>query len=129
MPIRGDFAIITASQGAWLSWLERTVHIREVVGSSPSAPTRNTSAMECFFDSFEDSWGNSCIRVPYEVPKRRGNTLTMDCFFDSDSVSLEEYEEGRGAFVSNESYFRSFIQYINQNYLFPPYVLGEMHSM
>ncbi len=24
--------------GAWLSWLERTVHIREVVGSSPSAP-------------------------------------------------------------------------------------------
>ena|GEM_PF-1394655 len=27
------------SRGAWLSWLERTVHIREVVGSSPSAPT------------------------------------------------------------------------------------------
>ena len=26
-------------RGAWLSWLERTVHIREVVGSSPSAPT------------------------------------------------------------------------------------------
>ena len=25
--------------GAWLSWLERTVHIREVIGSSPIAPT------------------------------------------------------------------------------------------
>ena len=25
--------------GAWLSWLERTVHIREVTGSSPVAPT------------------------------------------------------------------------------------------
>ncbi len=25
--------------GAWLSWLERTVHIREVRGSSPLAPT------------------------------------------------------------------------------------------
>jgi hypothetical protein len=24
--------------GAWLSWLERAVHIREVVGSSPIAP-------------------------------------------------------------------------------------------
>ena len=30
---------LCALQGAWLSWLERTVHIREVVGSSPSAPT------------------------------------------------------------------------------------------
>ena len=27
-------------KGAWLSWLERTVHIREVIGSSPIAPTR-----------------------------------------------------------------------------------------
>ena len=24
--------------GAWLSWLERAVHIREVIGSSPIAP-------------------------------------------------------------------------------------------
>jgi hypothetical protein len=25
--------------GAWLSWSERAVHIREVIGSSPIAPT------------------------------------------------------------------------------------------
>ena len=32
------FVIIIEFLGAWLSWLERTVHIRKVVGSSPSAP-------------------------------------------------------------------------------------------
>ena len=25
--------------GGWLSWLERAVHIREVIGSSPIPPT------------------------------------------------------------------------------------------
>ena len=28
-----------AERGSWLSWLERTVHIREVIGSSPIGPT------------------------------------------------------------------------------------------
>jgi hypothetical protein len=27
--------------GDWLSWLERTVHIREVTGSNPVSPTIN----------------------------------------------------------------------------------------
>jgi|YNPNPStandDraft_1061719.scaffolds.fasta_scaffold39432_3 hypothetical protein len=31
--------IIWLLMGAWLSWLERTVHIREVTGSNPVAPT------------------------------------------------------------------------------------------
>ena len=26
-------------RGDWLSWLERTVHIREVTGSNPVSPT------------------------------------------------------------------------------------------
>ncbi len=29
----------TPSEGDWLSWLERTVHIREVTGSNPVSPT------------------------------------------------------------------------------------------
>ncbi len=28
-----------AKMGGWLSWLERTVHIREVIGSNPIPPT------------------------------------------------------------------------------------------
>jgi hypothetical protein len=28
--------------GDWLSWLERTVHIREVTGSNPVSPTTFT---------------------------------------------------------------------------------------
>ena len=32
-------AIMAASMGGWLSWLERAVHIREVIGSNPIPPT------------------------------------------------------------------------------------------
>lgn len=28
-----------SATGDWLSWLERTVHIREVTGSNPVSPT------------------------------------------------------------------------------------------
>ncbi len=34
----GFLATMCLSMGAWLSWLERAVHIREVIGSSPIAP-------------------------------------------------------------------------------------------
>ena len=30
--------------GDWLSWLERTVHIREVTGSNPVSPTTHLLA-------------------------------------------------------------------------------------
>lgn len=33
---------------AWLSWLERSIHIREVPGSNPGAATKN-SPFACYF--------------------------------------------------------------------------------
>jgi hypothetical protein len=45
LPAKKQFAIShaacynVAAQGGWLSWLERAVHIREVIGSTPIPPT------------------------------------------------------------------------------------------
>ena len=47
--------------GAWLSWSERTVHIREVTGSSPVAPT-------------EDEAGG---RIPRAHEERGGRQLCL----------------------------------------------------
>ena len=35
----GDGYTAHSPMGDWLSWLERTVHIREVTGSNPVSPT------------------------------------------------------------------------------------------
>jgi hypothetical protein len=37
-PIGGGYTA-DSPMGDWLSWLERTVHIREVTGSNPVSPT------------------------------------------------------------------------------------------
>ena len=39
MGARTDGYTATSPWGDWLSWLERTVHIREVTGSNPVSPT------------------------------------------------------------------------------------------
>ena len=39
MPESGRRYTLPPSTGDWLSWLERTVHIREVTGSNPVSPT------------------------------------------------------------------------------------------
>ena len=38
--VKGAVHRVTKLQGAWLSWLERSLHTAEVGGSSPLAPTR-----------------------------------------------------------------------------------------
>ena len=37
-PLPGGYTS-ASPMGDWLSWLERTVHIREVTGSNPVSPT------------------------------------------------------------------------------------------
>ena len=73
--IHSVFAIITAIQGAWLSWLERTVHIREVVGSSPSVPTTTTKEhllpgafLFHLPAPLRSPWGRPWVRVPCTAP-------------------------------------------------------------
>ena len=39
MGVTGDGYTAHSPMGDWLSWLERTVHIREVTGSNPVSPT------------------------------------------------------------------------------------------
>ena len=39
MAPKGRRYTATSPMGDWLSWLERTVHIREVTGSNPVSPT------------------------------------------------------------------------------------------
>ena len=39
MGLSGDGYTAHSPMGDWLSWLERTVHIREVTGSNPVSPT------------------------------------------------------------------------------------------
>ena len=54
--------------GAWLSWLERTVHIREVVGSSPSAPILYLT----FLLPFCSGWSRG---FPFRCTSRAGESL------------------------------------------------------
>ena len=39
--------------GDWLSWLERTVHIREVTGSNPVSPTISS------FSDVDSGWSDA----------------------------------------------------------------------
>ena len=55
-----NFRVFMCYRGAWLSWLERTVHIREVVGSSPSAPTSVKPPIRVVFHIYWSCPGTNC---------------------------------------------------------------------
>ena len=61
--------------GAWLSWLERTVHIRKVVGSSPSAPILYLTLYLplCLYES---------RGFPFYYVKRTGESLRAHSLFN-----------------------------------------------
>ena len=44
MAVISDGYTAHSPTGDWLSWLERTVHIREVTGSNPVSPTTHLPA-------------------------------------------------------------------------------------
>src|SRR5271165_7674051 len=64
----GKMRIVFTGSGAWLSWLERSLHTAEVTGSSPVAPTRIGPAQ-----APDSSGAFSRLRLPFARPSRGRN--------------------------------------------------------
>ncbi len=67
------------ASGSWLSWLERSLHVRQVPGSNPGEPTVSANKMRCITCS-NNSYPlcQKCSKNPYFVEKARRELAKTD---------------------------------------------------